>query len=252
MLIDTKRLEDFMNSHRCSIANDKAVDIEDKIIYANSNTGRWESVFAQLEKDIILESKWDELEDVLFVENEDGDLILNEDWDEYEAGTLREDIWADMFSKYSGGSKLAEHPIYEEREEEQPIEPIKIPEHLRQQFLHRQIAIKVNNEEEQKALYTSLSEELQGHQLYKYDSEFPYYFMELNGDINASKTMQNIVKEQKIYWNIDFRNFDNIIKESYTSTMYNFSSSAKQKCKDFPNIKDMKDSDKDIDEDMER
>ena len=36
---------------------------------------------------------WQELEDVLFDENEDGELILADDWYIFKKGTTREDIW---------------------------------------------------------------------------------------------------------------------------------------------------------------
>lgn len=113
MLIDTNRLNDFLEKHRCDLGN-RAEAMEDKLIYANRNTNRWESITEQLKTDIELEKKWDELEDVLFVENIDGDLVLHQDWDKYKAGTLREDIWADMFEKYSRGAELSDHPIYDD------------------------------------------------------------------------------------------------------------------------------------------
>ena len=40
-----------------------------------------------------LEKLWDELEDVLFIEDEDKALILASDWNDFEAGTTREAIW---------------------------------------------------------------------------------------------------------------------------------------------------------------
>ena len=40
-----------------------------------------------------IEQKWNELEDVLFDEIEDGELIIAEDWFLFNKGCNREDIW---------------------------------------------------------------------------------------------------------------------------------------------------------------
>lgn len=44
-------------------------------------------------KDKEIEKLWDELEDVLFVEEENGTLVLASEWNGFDAGTDRETIW---------------------------------------------------------------------------------------------------------------------------------------------------------------
>ena len=43
--------------------------------------------------DILIEELWNELEDVLFIEKDNGTLILASAWNEFDAGTDRETIW---------------------------------------------------------------------------------------------------------------------------------------------------------------
>ena len=45
-----------------------------------------------------LDRKWEELEDVLFVENKDGVLVLNDDWFAFSKGSTQEEIW-EFFGK---------------------------------------------------------------------------------------------------------------------------------------------------------
>lgn len=45
-----------------------------------------------------LDERWNELEDVLFVENEDGVLVLNDDWFAFSKGSTQEEIW-EFFGK---------------------------------------------------------------------------------------------------------------------------------------------------------
>lgn len=52
-----------------------------------------------------LDRKWEELEDVLFVENKDGILVLHEDWFCFSRGTSREEIWAFFDKQYPDGIK---------------------------------------------------------------------------------------------------------------------------------------------------
>ena len=43
---------------------------------------------------------WEELEDVPFDENEDGELILADDWYIFKKGTTREDVWHSLEELY--------------------------------------------------------------------------------------------------------------------------------------------------------
>lgn len=113
MLIDTQRIEDFLKTHNCHIIN-KEQALEDKVTYADFVTNRYESVFKQLQTDIEVERAYDALEDVLFIENKDGNLVLakpyeftiNEKIYSYESGTPREPIWEDMFKLHSKGAEF--------------------------------------------------------------------------------------------------------------------------------------------------
>lgn len=113
MLIDTQRIEDFLKTHNCHIIN-KGQTLEDKMTYADFVTNRYESVFKQLQTDIEVERAYDAFEDVLFIENKDGNLVLvkpyeftiNEKIYSYEAGTPREPIWEDMFKLHSKGAEF--------------------------------------------------------------------------------------------------------------------------------------------------
>ena len=176
MLIDTDRLNNFLDKYHYDVDR-KAKTIEDRLIYVNHKTNRWESVLDQLKTDIELEKKWDELEDVLFIKNTDGDLVLHEDWYEYKAGTLREDIWADMFKKYSGGAELAEHPIYKDRDNNNPT--FQIPDIIKDLFLNSRIIIEINNELEYQVFLENFKDNLDFSSI-SYFSENKYYFIDDN------------------------------------------------------------------------
>ena len=174
MLIDTDRLNNFLDKYHYDVDR-KAKTIEDRLIYVNHKTNRWESVLDQLKTDIELEKKLDELEDVLFVENTDGDLVLHEDWYEYKAGTLREDIWTDMFEKYSGGAELAEHPIYKDRDNDKPT--FQIPDIIKDLFLNSRIIIEINNELEYQVFLENFKNNLStALNSMPYNQKYKYYF----------------------------------------------------------------------------
>lgn len=174
MLIDTDRLNNFLDKNHYDVDR-KAKTIEDRLIYVNHKTNRWESVLDQLKTDIELEKKWDELEDILFVENTDGDLVLHEDWYKYKAGTLREDIWADMFKKYSGEAELAEHPIYKDRDNNNPT--FQIPDIIKDLFLNSRIIIEINNELEYQVFLENFKDNLDFSSI-SYFSQHKYYFID--------------------------------------------------------------------------
>lgn len=176
MIIDTERLDNFIKAHKCQM-DSKAKNFEDALIYVNYKTGKLESALDQLKTDIALEEKWDELEDVLFVENTDGDLVLHEDWDKYKAGTLREDIWADMFEKYSGGAELAEHPIYKDRNNDNST--FQIPDIIKDLFLNSRIIIELNSELEYQVFLENFKNNLD-FSSESYFSENKYYFVDDN------------------------------------------------------------------------
>lgn len=209
MLIDENRLNDFLEKHYCDV-DKKTKKFEDAFIYANKKTGRWESVLDQLKTDIELEEKWDELEDVLFVENDNGDLVLCNDWDEYKTGTLREDIWEDMFEKYSGGVELTEHPIYDDYGQ-----IIKIPDVIRDMFVNKEIAIEVKNQKEQNSLLAALKRIGAVTDEMEYDPRYPYYFMDTDiNDLNANRSMNILKNEQGIEQVISFKDFDKYTEET--------------------------------------
>ena len=176
MIIDTERLDNFIKDHKCQM-DSKAKNFEDALIYVNYKTGKWESVLDQLKTDIELEEKWDELEDVLFVENDNGDLVLCNDWDKYKAGTLREDIWADMFDKYSGGAELAEHSVYKDRDNDNP--KFQISDIIKDLFLDSRIIIKINSELEYLIFLENFKNNLDINSI-SYFSENKYYFIDDN------------------------------------------------------------------------
>lgn len=209
MLIDENRLNDFLEKHYCDV-DKKTKKFEDAFIYANKKTGRWESVLDQLKTDIELEEKWDELEDVLFVENDNGDLVLHEDWDKYKAGTLREDIWEDMFEKYSGEAYLVVHPIYDDYGQ-----TIKIPDVIRDMFVNKEIAIEVKNQKEQNSLLAALKRIGAVTDEMEYDPRYPYYFMDADiSDLNANRSMNILKNEQGIEQVISFKDFDKYTEET--------------------------------------
>ena len=209
MIIDTERLDNFIKAHKCQM-DSKAKNFEDALIYVNYKTGKWESVLDQLKTDIELEEKWDELEDVLFVENDNGDLVLCNDWDEYKTGTLREDIWEDMFEKYSGGVELTEHPIYDDYGQ-----IIKIPDVIRDMFVNKEIAIEVKNQKEQNSLLAALKRIGAVTDEMEYDPRYPYYFMDADiNDLNANRSMNILKNEQGIEQVISFKDFDKYTEET--------------------------------------
>lgn len=209
MLIDEERLNDFFGKHYCDIDR-KAKTLEDALIYVNHETDRWESVLEQIKTDIELEEKWDELEDVLFVENNNGDLVLHEDWDKYSAGTLREDIWADMFAKYSDKDNLVVHPIYDDYGQ-----TIKIPDAIRDMFVNKEIAIEVKNQKEQNSLLAALKRIGAVTDEMEYDPRYPYYFMDADiNDLNANRSMNILKNEQGIEQVISFKDFDKYTEET--------------------------------------
>ena len=204
MLIDEKRLNDFLEKHYCDIDR-KAKTLEDRLIYVNHETNRWESVLDQLKTDIELEKKWDELEDVLFIENTDGDLVLHEDWYNYKAGTLREDIWADMFEKYSGGAELAEYPVYNDYEQSKKTKDI-----ILDMFINKKLAIEVKNEKEQASLIKTLEKNgFTSEKPMEYKSNYPYYFIDEDiNDINAYSSIKGLEEEYGITKIISFKDFN--------------------------------------------
>jgi len=60
-------------------------------------------VCTQEEIDSQLETQWNELEDVCFDEDSDGELILSEDWYHFPKGTIREEIWHWFDDRHSKG-----------------------------------------------------------------------------------------------------------------------------------------------------
>jgi hypothetical protein len=55
------------------------------------------------EIDTKLEKVWDELEDVLFDEDDNGELVLADNWYLFAKGTSREDIWHWFDERHSKG-----------------------------------------------------------------------------------------------------------------------------------------------------
>ncbi len=55
------------------------------------------------EIDAKLEKIWDELEDVLFDEDDNGELVLADNWYLFSKGTSREDIWHWFDERHSKG-----------------------------------------------------------------------------------------------------------------------------------------------------
>lgn len=121
MLMDLQRIENFMKDHACYVDN-KATKLNDMIVYADSVTEKYKSVFEQLQVDIEVERAYDALEDVLFVEDEDKDLVLANPYEftagnkiySYDTGTPRESIWTAMFALYSEGANLTIHSDYDD------------------------------------------------------------------------------------------------------------------------------------------
>lgn len=190
MIIDTERLDNFIKAHKCQI-DSKAKNFEDALIYVNYKTGKWKSVYEQLKKDMELEEKWDELNNASFLKayeyfkdtehSGDTELILANDWQEYKAGTSQYEIWDDMFEKYSGGSKLAEHPIYDDSEKSK----LKIPDIIKDLFLDSKIIIRINNEREHQIFLENFKNDIKLISL-SYKPEYTYYLAD-NGGNNLAR-----------------------------------------------------------------
>lgn len=138
-----------------------------------------------------LEEKWNELSNASFLKayeyfkdtehSGDTELILTNDWQEYKAGTSQYEIWADMFGKYSGGSKLAEHPIYDDSEKSK----LKIPDIVKNLFLDSKIIIRIHNEREHQIFLENFKNDIKLISL-SYKPEYTYYLAD-NGGNNLAR-----------------------------------------------------------------
>ena len=93
----------------------KQKNLEDSIIYADFDAGKYRSVFEQLQTDIDIEEAYCHLNnDVTYVKNKEGELVIvnsykfttGNDIYVYEAGTTKKRILEDMCSLYSKGNEL--------------------------------------------------------------------------------------------------------------------------------------------------
>lgn len=207
MLIDTQRIEDFLKTHNCHITS-KGQTLEDKITYADFATNRYESVFEQLQTDIEVEKAYDALEDVLFVENKDGDLVLakpyeftiNEKIYSYEAGTPREPIWEDMFKLHSRGAEFTYNTRYEDANYEtvernnnketpyinilnnQDLKKkydsgeIRIPDNIMSKYMNGKTVFVIDNEKERDILAYNIARFPYTGIIPEYNSNNPYWF----------------------------------------------------------------------------
>lgn len=207
MLIDTQRIEDFLKTHNCHITS-KGQTLEDKITYADFATNRYESVFEQLQTDIEVEKAYDALEDVLFVENKDGDLVLakpyeftiNEKIYSYEAGTPREPIWEDMFKLHSKGAEFTYSTRYEDANYEtvernnnketpyinilnnQDLKKkydsgeIRIPDNIMSKYMNGKTVFVIDNEKERDILAYNIARFPYTGIIPEYNSNNPYWF----------------------------------------------------------------------------
>ena len=207
MLIDTQRIEDFLKTHNCHITS-KGQTLEDKITYADFATNRYESVFEQLQTDIEVEKAYDALEDVLFVENKDGDLVLakpyeftiNEKIYSYEAGTPREPIWEDMFKLHSRGEEFTYNTRYEDANYEtvernnnketpyinilnnQDLKKkydsgeIRIPDNIMSKYMNGKTVFVIDNEKERDILAYNIARFPYTGIIPEYNSNNPYWF----------------------------------------------------------------------------
>ncbi len=207
MLIDTTRIEDFLKTHSCHIINE-GEGLEDKITYANFNTNIYESVFKQLQIDIEVEKVYDALEDVLFIEDEDGNLVLASPYKftidgrtySYDAETPREPIWEDLFKIHSKKAEFIYSTEYEdtkidsnknktymnilnnqELKEKYDTGEIKIPDNIISSFIKEKYVFKIDNKKEKDILdynlarnplinYTGIIPE--------YNKDMPYVYMD--------------------------------------------------------------------------
>ncbi len=215
MLIDTQRIEDFLKTHSCHIINEEKT-LEDKVTYPDFATSRYESVFKQLQTDIEVEKAYDALEDVLFVENKDGDLVLagpyeftiNKKIYSYEAGTPREPIWEDMFKLHSKGAEFTYNTRYEDANYEtvkrnnnketpyinilnnQDLKKkydsgeIRIPDNIMSKYMNEKAVFVIDNEEERDILAYNIARFPYTGIIPEYNSDNPYWFK--NNDIACS------------------------------------------------------------------
>jgi hypothetical protein len=218
MLIDTQRIEDFLRTHSCHITNGEKT-LEDKVTYPDFTTNRYESVFKQLQTDFEVEKAYDALEDVLFVENKDGNLVLagpyeftiNEKIYSYEAGTPREPIWEDMFKLHSNGAEFTYNTRYEDANYEtvkrnnnketpyinilnnQDLKKkydsgeIRIPDNIMSKYMNGKAVFVIDNMEERDILAYNIARFPYPGIIPEYNSNNPYWFK--NNDIACSNFM---------------------------------------------------------------
>lgn len=207
MLIDTQRIEDFLKTHSCHLTN-KGQTLEDKITYADFTTNRYESVFEQLQTDIEVEKAYDALEDVLFVENKDGDLVLAGPYEftingkiySYEAGTPREPIWEDMFKLHSKGAEFTYSREFEDinyktvemndnkktpymnilsnqdLKEKYDSGEIRIPDNIMSRYMNGKAVFVIDNKEERDILAYNIARFPYTGIIPEYNSDNPYWF----------------------------------------------------------------------------
>lgn len=215
MLIDTQRIEDFLKTHNCHIIN-KEQTLEDKVTYADFVTNRYESVFKQLQTDIEVEKAYDALEDVLFIENKDGNLVLakpyeftiNEKIYSYEAGTPREPIWEDMFKLHSKGAEFTYSTEFEDinyktvemndnkktsymnilnnqdLKKKYDSGEIRILDNIMSKYMNGKTVFVIDNEEERDILAYNIARFPYTGIIPEYNSNKPYWFK--NNDIACS------------------------------------------------------------------
>ena len=194
MLIDSKRLEDFLKTHSCHIINEEKT-LEDKVTYPDFATSRYESVFRQLQTDIEVEKAYNALEDVLFVENKDGDLVLAEPYEftinekiySYEAGTPREPIWEDMFKLHSKGYETVKRnnnkeTLYMNILNNQDLKKkydsgeIRIPDNIMSKYMNGKAVFVIDNKEERDILAYNIARFPYTGIIPEYNSDNPYWF----------------------------------------------------------------------------
>lgn len=244
MLIDTQRIEDFLRTHSCHITNGEKT-LEDKVTYPDFTTNRYESVFKQLQTDIEVEKAYNALEDVLFVENKDGNLVLagpyeftiNEKIYSYEAGTPREPIWEDMFKLHSKGAEFIysrefEDINYETVERNNNKETpyinilnnqdlkkkfdsgeIKIPDNIMTKYMNGKAVFVIDNKEERDILAYNIARFPYPGIIPEYNSNNPYWFK--NNDI-ACSNFTTIPFEFKLML---FTDFSIILEQSKYESM---------------------------------
>lgn len=207
MLIDTQRIEDFFKTHSCHIIN-KEQNLEDKVTYADFVTNRYESVFKQLQTDIEVERAYDALEDVLFIENKDGNLVLDKPYEftinekiySYEAGTPRESIWEDMFKLHSKGAEFTHSTEFEDinyktveindnkktpyinilsnqdLKKKYDSGEIRIPDNIMSKYMNGKAVFVIDNEKERDILAYNIARFPYTGIIPEYNSNNPYWF----------------------------------------------------------------------------